>query len=83
MGRPGNLPTITVLYSCEYCQVVDAKVEVQARTTEEVTDWMKLTCITTVIADHYSKSPQCRASKLTNLKIPTTGTSKIGGSVEN
>lgn len=75
--------TITCMFSCDACGVRDIKFEVEARTTEDVIVWMKQKLTIAVGKAHFKMSPYCSVSKLTNVKIPITGASKIGGVLEN
>jgi hypothetical protein len=74
--------TIQVLYSCIECGLQDVKVEVEARTVEDVVTWMKEVG-NALGADHFRRSPHCRTLTFSEVKIPITGASKIGGPVEN
>jgi hypothetical protein len=75
------LPTIEVLYSCS-CGLKDAKVQVPARTVEDIRVWMD-TLKQALSQDHYRRSPHCQSRTMSEVKIPMTGTSKVGGPVEN
>lgn len=77
------LPTIELLYTCNDCGLSDVKVAVTARVAEDVTVWMEETVVPSVTWDHFKRSPYCMAKKLSQLKIPITGASKVGGPVEN
>lgn len=70
--------TITVSYSCLLCGLRDAPVEVPARTDECVLKWMESTC-RACAADHRTRSPYCHPTELHDLKIPMTGTDRVGG----
>ena len=73
---------ITVLYSCSQCGAVERPVEVKARTTEDVVDWMK--SLSYVLSRHHDKhSPGCHVTTLTEVKIPATGIDRIGGAPVN
>lgn len=69
--------TITVRYSCD-CGIDDMALDVPARTTEDVGAWMQQTMLT-ISRDHHRRSPHCTAHRLRHLKIPMTGTDKVGG----
>lgn len=73
---------IVVKYSCHACGLKRVDLSVRARESEEVTTWMDAT-VRAVAADHRRRSPSCRATTLSELMIPTTGTSKVGGPTMN
>ena len=74
-----DILTITCKYSCKECGLEKISVDVPARQhTEEVTAWMEQT-IRHVALDHHRRSPRCFPKELTNLIIPMTGTTMIGG----
>jgi hypothetical protein len=75
--------TITCMYTCNECGIYRRGVPVPARTTEEVVDWMNDVAVPLICADHASLSPFCHPTKLSELMIPVTGASKIGGPCEN
>jgi hypothetical protein len=66
--------TIKVRYSCRVCHLVDAVVEVPARTAddENIIKWMNATIIV-IGNDHRRRSPQCRPTQLHDVKIPIQG----------
>jgi hypothetical protein len=71
--------TIGVIYSCEGCGLRNVSLDVPARTEQEtVTTWMDAT-VRRLSADHRRRSPLCRAKALQEVKIPITGTQRIGG----
>jgi len=72
--------TTTCQYSCSLCGLSRVAINVPAREEESVTDWMDKT-VRRIASDHRLRSPHCRARELTELRIPTTGTDKIGGPV--
>lgn len=74
--------TITVMYSCFGCGVVKEKLEVPAREDEGVLTWTNLT-VRRIADAHRREHPDCQATTLSELMIPATGRSKIGGPVEN
>ncbi len=76
-------PTIEVLYTCDGCGLQKAKVNVKARTTEDVALWMERTAIHDIAQDHARRSPFCAAKTIKEIMIPMTGSSKIGGVSEN
>lgn len=73
--------TITVKYSCNGCGLIDADCQVDARPSEkmDVRHWLENICAHTVAADHAYRSPECKAVKMANLKIPMGGADYIGG----
>lgn len=71
-----------VLYTCEECGLKDREVKVRARGSEDVVTWVENICIIGVAADHLMTSPRCRATHMTNLKIPISGADKIGGVIK-
>lgn len=70
---------IDVEYSCDQCGVKDAKVAVRSRgDTEPVLLWMDAV-VAAIAADHHRKSPRCRATHITETKIPlAAGGGRIG-----
>ncbi len=71
--------TIEVLYSCNGCGIVDIKVTVKARTNEDVVQWVEQVMAWAINDDHSQRSPFCTERAMANVKIPVTGTDKIGG----
>lgn len=62
--------TITVLYSCPACGLVDAPVTLPERAPDEdVLQWME-TVVEATSRDHRRRSPDCHPQQLRNLKIP-------------
>lgn len=79
---PWNL-TIPVLYDCVDCGTTNAEVRVPARKAEtDVREWMEATTVL-LMRDHSQRSPRCRATKFTTVKIPVTGAEHIGGAPVN
>lgn len=72
---------LTVLYTCAPCGIHDREVIVPARGDEDVVQWLEGPCMGALARDHQSASPGCRATTLTELKIPMSGTDKVGGVV--
>lgn len=70
--------TIQCFYSCEGCKLKNVPCHVLARGAEDVRDWMDAT-VRQLSKDHRRRSPDCRANSLQELKIPMTGTDRIGG----
>lgn len=77
-----NLLKIGVKYSCPDCGLVDVDVRVPARMHEDLLVWMDATTLL-LAQDHHHRSPDCRPLTLRNLKIPMTGTDRVGGPVLN
>lgn len=73
---------ITVLYSCAQCGANNRQVEVPARTTENLMDWMHNLGIA-LSKDHDKNSPGCHVRSLTEVKIPATGVDRVGGAPVN
>ncbi len=74
---------IIVQHTCGAPHLRRTKVSVKERMAEDVAAWMEQTCIPALMADHSARSPECRTDKFAEVMIPLTGTSKIGGPVEN
>lgn len=72
---------ITCKYSCPLCGIKDVHVEVPARGLEDVSVWMRESCMVALSADHQRRSPDCHPQILTDIYIPMTGTTKVGGPV--
>ena len=79
----GTLPTIQVKYSCGQCGIHRVVVDVTARSTEDVAEWMERILTPSLVRDHEARSPHCQPKSLTEVLIPVTGTEKIGGPVQN
>lgn len=77
MGKADDL-TITVFYTCQDCGLQHVICVVPARQDDDVRVWMDRT-VRLVAADHRRRSPRCQAQSLTELRIPMTGTDRIGG----
>jgi hypothetical protein len=73
------MPFITVRYSCPACGIRKREVEVQARESEDVIEWMEKVCIIALGNDHASVSPHCHPEELKDVMIPIHGSDKIGG----
>jgi len=74
-----NRPVIQVLYTCDGCNLKDAKVAVPARTTEDVVTWTQKIMAQAIADDHFRRSPHCYSKTMATVKIPITGANKIGG----
>ena len=75
--------TIHCFYSCKSCGLVKTPVDVPARGEENVVEWLEQIAMRALAADHRQKSPTCHPKSLADVMIPMTGTSKVGGPVEN
>lgn len=75
--------TIRVMYSCAFCGLDKATVDVPARGVEEVCAWMDNTLTPALVENHKARSPDCQPPSLSAVWIPITGASKIGGAAEN
>lgn len=74
--------TRRVLYSCPACGLVDVGCDVPARGAEDVIAWLEQTMIVTLSRDHARRSPGCHPQSLKDIKIPITGTDRVGGPAE-
>lgn len=73
------MATISILYSCHQCGLNDVAVAVRLREPhEDVLRWMDLVGLE-LSRDHDMKSPGCRITSLSEVKIPVTGAEYIGG----
>jgi hypothetical protein len=70
-------------YSCGECGIHRAVVSVPARTGETVTDWLEKIAVPHLVADHEARSPLCRPKSFSEVMIPVTGASQIGGISQN
>lgn len=72
--------TIDVRYSCDACGLRSVVVSVPARMSddEDVAVWMDRT-VRLTWQDHWRRSPHCRPETLTNLMIPVSGATRVGG----
>jgi hypothetical protein len=73
-----NRLTVRCLYSCELCRAVDVPCDVPARGDEDVRTWMDL-AVRHIARHHFNRNPRCPAKALSELKIPMTGTDRVGG----
>jgi hypothetical protein len=69
---------IRCLYSCVLCGALDIALDVPARGEEDVSAWMD-SLIAKIAEDHRMRSPLCGATKIDSVKIPITGSDKVGG----
>lgn len=71
---------IKVFYTCDACGVEKAVVDMPARSTETIGEWMKI--LGQCLGEHHStNSPNCTATELTEVWIPLTGREKIDGPI--
>lgn len=73
-----TVPKIICKYSCHLCGLKSVEVDVPARTTEDILDWMRMLG-ERLSADHRARSPRCRTASLADVMIPITGANKVGG----
>jgi hypothetical protein len=76
------MSVLVVKYSCPLCRIKDREVEVRARESEDVIQWLEGTCFPAIGADHMTSFPACGATSLTDLKIPISGSDKVGGVIK-
>lgn len=74
---------IIVKYSCKGCDLYRVDCQVSSRTTEDVVHWTKNILGHAVGLDHSIRSPFCSSKTMSEVMIPITGASKIGGVSEN
>lgn len=76
---------LDVSYWCLTCGIVQAVVPVRYREAgEDVAAWMKDVVIVELSKDHAQRSPWCRTTTLSSIKIPMpAGTTFIGGQVSH
>lgn len=73
--------TIQLMYSCRLCGLHRIKINVPARLESQiVTEWLDDT-VRRVGQDHNHKSPNCRATELTELMIPVDNVKFIGAPI--
>lgn len=76
---------ITVKYSCAVCGLKDRDVMVPERDpAEDVAHYLNVQLVPCITADHARFSPQCRAERITTIKIPIdprNRTASIGAKV--
>lgn len=75
--------TIGVRYSCAHCGLNRVTAQVPARVDEDVRVWFKKVMGRAIKNDHAARSPHCRSNHVTDVMIPMTGASKVGGPSEN
>lgn len=72
------MQTIRVKYSCHLCGLRNIEVDVPARRTEDVLEWMDGT-VRLLGRDHARRSPRCHPTQLKDVMIPMPpGTDRIG-----
>lgn len=71
---------IEVLYSCGGCGVKDAAVKVRTRRADEnVVEWIEGPVAHAISFNHSLRSPACRATHITETKIPMpAGDGRVG-----
>lgn len=74
---------ITCKYSCRGCGLHRVPCLVPARGEEDVLVWTREVMTRALMRDHAIRSPHCRTREFAEVMVPMTGTSKIGGPVEN
>ena len=76
--------TIGLTYTCNECGLKDVTVQIVARTTEDIVDWMQDVLIPKLAQDHWNRSPSCIATTLSQVKIPLAKNegSPIGGVID-
>jgi hypothetical protein len=75
--------TIRCMYSCNFCGIHKAVVEVQARRDgEDVARWIKQVAAVALSEDHSLRSPTCHPATLSEVYIPIDGAKFIGGAIE-
>ena len=69
-------------YCCDECGIQDMRLVVPVRGDEAVTNWLKK--VSYHIRDnHEAMSPECRNEKISQIRVPTANTTKVGGPVIN
>jgi hypothetical protein len=74
---------ITILFSCNECGIKKHKLQIPARESPEhnVCEYMKM--VAAWVGDEHKKiSPNCKATKISDLMIPMDGADFIGQQVE-
>lgn len=72
---PGDLPRVTVRYSCLECGLSAAEVEVPAHTRrEDPRVWVVTKLAYALRDDHARRSPICRCREMTEVLVPITST---------
>ena len=75
---------IRILYTCGACGLEDVGLDIRERgENEDVIQWMNDVVKPALGEDHRRRSPYCLASTLDAVKIPNTGTQRIGQSPKN
>lgn len=70
-----------ILYSCHPCRIRNAKVLVRDREpNEDVIQWMEKQVIVEIGKHHHNNCPWCRATHMSEVKIPMSPGAKIGES---
>ena len=61
--------SVTVLYTCAACNLVDREVEVPAKEVD-IVKWLEHIVLPRVMVNHGAASPGCKPKTFTNLKLP-------------
>ena len=68
-------------YSCDRCGLKRVECEVPEREAERgIMEWMEV-LTQCLMRDHHGRSPQCHPKELSEVLIPMTGRTHIGGPV--
>jgi len=74
---------LTIFYTCDSCGINERPINVKAREKDEnIVRWIEQVTIC-ISNDHSRVSPDCRAERMTNVKIPISGADQIGGVINN
>jgi hypothetical protein len=75
--------TIRCMYSCNFCGIHKASVDVPARRDDQdVVVWVKEVAAVALSEDHSRRSPACTPLTLSEVYIPVDGAKFIGGPIE-
>lgn len=70
---------IEVRYSCVACGLVDATCQVLSRDSkQDVFEWFKVVVVP-ALYEHHGRLRNCQSKNLTNVRVPFTDASIIGG----
>lgn len=73
---------IIVYYSCAKCGLIKVPCLVKAREEETIDEW-RTNLGKRLSDDHSERSINCHPKNLSNVMIPLTNVSKLGGPAEN
>ena len=63
--------TIKCLFSCNKCGLKDISVQVPVRNpNQDIVDWMNKVVAVKLSDAHFQRSPHCRITSLSEVKIP-------------